>query len=68
MIKDYQLFIVVSVLLFIDLAFMLTWQISDPFYRETKQLGAYVSTIITTLGPKFQLFFLQRRGSTDVKA
>ncbi|XP_048507202.1 gamma-aminobutyric acid type B receptor subunit 2 isoform X2 [Athalia rosae] len=40
-IKDYQLFIVVGVLLFIDLAIMTTWQIADPFYRETKQMEPY---------------------------
>lgn len=34
---------VVGVLLAIDLAIMTTWQISDPFYRETKQLEPYVS-------------------------
>ncbi|XP_035777625.1 gamma-aminobutyric acid type B receptor subunit 2-like isoform X2 [Anopheles albimanus] len=37
-IKDYQLFIVVGVLLAIDLAIMTTWQIADPFYRETKYI------------------------------
>ncbi|XP_017007598.2 gamma-aminobutyric acid type B receptor subunit 2 isoform X3 [Drosophila takahashii] len=37
-IKDYQLFMVVGVLLFIDIAIITTWQIADPFYRETKQL------------------------------
>ena len=42
-IKDYQLYIVVGVLLSIDIAIMTTWQIIDPFYRETKQLGQYVS-------------------------
>ncbi|XP_045526687.1 gamma-aminobutyric acid type B receptor subunit 2 isoform X1 [Pieris brassicae] len=40
-IKDYQLFMVVGVLLCADLAIMLTWQISDPFYRATKQMEAY---------------------------
>ncbi|XP_043240223.1 gamma-aminobutyric acid type B receptor subunit 2-like isoform X2 [Amphibalanus amphitrite] len=40
-IKDYQLYIVVGVLLSIDIAIMTTWQIVDPFYRETKQLGQY---------------------------
>ncbi|OWR55291.1 gaba-b receptor, partial [Danaus plexippus plexippus] len=40
-IKDYQLFMVVGVLLCIDLAIMTTWQISDPFYRATKQMEAY---------------------------
>ncbi|XP_017141898.1 gamma-aminobutyric acid type B receptor subunit 2 isoform X1 [Drosophila miranda] len=37
-IKDYQLFMVVGVLLAIDIAIITTWQIADPFYRETKQL------------------------------
>ncbi|XP_041983623.1 gamma-aminobutyric acid type B receptor subunit 2 isoform X2 [Aricia agestis] len=40
-IKDYQLFMVVGVLLTLDLAIMTTWQISDPFYRATKQMEAY---------------------------
>ncbi|XP_076681507.1 gamma-aminobutyric acid type B receptor subunit 2 isoform X2 [Andrena cerasifolii] len=40
-IKDYQLFMVVGVLLFIDLGIMTTWQVADPFYRETKQMEPY---------------------------
>lgn len=40
-IKDYQLFMVVGVLLCIDLAIMTTWQVSDPFYRATKQMDPY---------------------------
>ncbi|XP_069694331.1 gamma-aminobutyric acid type B receptor subunit 2 isoform X2 [Periplaneta americana] len=40
-IKDYQLFMVVGVLLVIDLAIMTTWQVTDPFYRETKQMEPY---------------------------
>ncbi|XP_055677192.1 gamma-aminobutyric acid type B receptor subunit 2 isoform X2 [Lutzomyia longipalpis] len=40
-IKDYQLFMVVGVLLAIDLAIMTTWQIADPFYRDTKQMEPY---------------------------
>ncbi|XP_047350299.1 gamma-aminobutyric acid type B receptor subunit 2 isoform X4 [Vespa velutina] len=40
-IKDYQLFMVVGVLLVIDLGIMTTWQIADPFYRETKQMEPY---------------------------
>ncbi|KAK5637996.1 hypothetical protein RI129_012291 [Pyrocoelia pectoralis] len=40
-IKDYQLFMVVGVLLFIDLAIMTTWQVADPFYRETKRMEPY---------------------------
>lgn len=43
MIKDYQLYIVVFVLLSIDIAIMTTWQIVDPFRRETKLMQAYVS-------------------------
>ncbi len=42
-IKDYQLFMVVGVLLTIDIAILTTWQIIDPFYRETKLLEPYVS-------------------------
>lgn len=42
-IKDYQLFMVVGVLLAIDLAIMTTWQIADPFYRDTKQMEPHVS-------------------------
>lgn len=45
-IKDYQLFMVVGVLLFIDLVIMTTWQVADPFYRDTKQMERYVSTIL----------------------
>nr|XP_027225527.1 LOW QUALITY PROTEIN: gamma-aminobutyric acid type B receptor subunit 2-like [Penaeus vannamei] len=41
-IKDYQLFMVVLVLLCVDVAIMTTWQIVDPFYRETKHLTPYV--------------------------
>ncbi|XP_022907049.1 gamma-aminobutyric acid type B receptor subunit 2 [Onthophagus taurus] len=40
-IKDYQLFMVVGVLLFIDLVIMTTWQVADPFYRETKRLESH---------------------------
>ncbi|XP_049807072.1 gamma-aminobutyric acid type B receptor subunit 2 [Schistocerca nitens] len=40
-IKDYQLFMVVGVLLVIDLAIMTTWQVTDPFYRETKTMEPY---------------------------
>jgi gamma-aminobutyric acid type B receptor len=34
---------VVGVLLCVDLAIMTTWQVSDPFYRATKQMEPYVS-------------------------
>ncbi|XP_066144261.1 gamma-aminobutyric acid type B receptor subunit 2 isoform X2 [Euwallacea fornicatus] len=40
-IKDYQLFIVVGVLLCVDVVIMTTWQIADPFYRETKRGEPY---------------------------
>lgn len=40
-IKDYQLFMVVGVLLAIDIAIMTTWQVADPFYRDTKQLEPF---------------------------
>ncbi|XP_033220123.1 gamma-aminobutyric acid type B receptor subunit 2 isoform X2 [Belonocnema kinseyi] len=40
-ITDYQLFMVVGVLLFIDFVIMTTWQVADPFYRETKEMDAY---------------------------
>lgn len=43
-IKDYQLFIVVGVLLSLDLAIMTTWQIADPFYRETKHIEPSVGS------------------------
>lgn len=43
-IKDYQLFMVVGVLLAIDIAILLTWQIADPFFRDTKQMEPYVSS------------------------
>lgn len=47
-IKDYQLFMVVGVLLAIDIAILSTWQIIDPFYRETKLLDPYVSASTET--------------------
>ncbi|XP_046665418.1 gamma-aminobutyric acid type B receptor subunit 2 isoform X2 [Homalodisca vitripennis] len=40
-IKDYQLFMVVGVLLVIDMGIMTTWQVTDPFYRDTKQMEPY---------------------------
>lgn len=43
-IKDYQLFMVVGILLAVDLTIMTTWQVSDPFYRAIKQMEPYVST------------------------
>ena len=41
--KDSQLFLVVAVLLAMDITIMTTWQLADPFKRETKELKAYVS-------------------------
>lgn len=43
-IKDYQLFMVVGVLLVVDMGIMTTWQVTDPFYRDTKQMEPYVSS------------------------
>ncbi|XP_050425730.1 gamma-aminobutyric acid type B receptor subunit 2 [Adelges cooleyi] len=40
-VKDTQLFLMVGILLCIDLGIMFTWQFSDPFYRETKQMVPY---------------------------
>ncbi|XP_076353414.1 gamma-aminobutyric acid type B receptor subunit 2-like isoform X2 [Tachypleus tridentatus] len=34
-IQDYKLFMVVGVLVLIDIAILTTWQVIDPFYRET---------------------------------
>ncbi|KAG9510364.1 Gamma-aminobutyric acid type B receptor subunit 2, partial [Fragariocoptes setiger] len=34
-IKDYKLFLVVGILLTVDIITLTTWQIVDPFYRET---------------------------------
>ena len=33
---------VVGILLMIDVAIMTTWQVTDPFFRETKQMESYV--------------------------
>nr|XP_027198671.1 uncharacterized protein LOC113792912 [Dermatophagoides pteronyssinus] len=37
LIKDYKLFMVVGVLVFIDVVTLTTWQIVDPFFRVTSQ-------------------------------
>lgn len=37
---------VVGVLLAIDLGIMTTWQVADPFYRETKLMEPFVSIYI----------------------
>lgn len=44
-IKDYQLFMVVGILLAIDVIIMLTWQFADPFFRSTKQIEPMVQLI-----------------------
>lgn len=44
-IKDYKLFMVVGVLVIVDIVILITWQIVDPFYRDT-------STGEPTLSPK----------------
>jgi hypothetical protein len=46
---------VVGVLLVIDLAIMTTWQVTDPFYRETKQMEPYVSKIINFLSKNINI-------------
>lgn len=46
-IKDYQLFMVVGILLAVDIVIMLTWQFADPFYRDTKQIEPIVRKYIT---------------------
>lgn len=66
-IKDYQLFMVVGVLLFIDLVIMTTWQVADPFYRATKQLEPYVR--IRKLDPylRLNIFVLLRSRTLQAK-
>jgi len=44
-IKDYKLYLVVTVLLFIDAALLVTWQILDPLKTSVKSLTTQVSTI-----------------------
>ncbi|GAB6023912.1 Metabotropic GABA-B receptor subtype 2, isoform C [Chamberlinius hualienensis] len=44
-ITDFQLFAIVGVLLILDIAIMTTWQVVDPFYRETKQLPPMPSSV-----------------------
>lgn len=45
-IKDYKLFMVVGVLVAIDVVTLTTWQIVDPFYRETSLGVAVVSSLL----------------------
>ncbi|XP_030763636.1 gamma-aminobutyric acid type B receptor subunit 2 isoform X2 [Sitophilus oryzae] len=40
-IKDYQLFMIVGILICVDVVIMTTWQVTDPFYRETKRGEPY---------------------------
>jgi len=53
--KDYQLYFVVAALVCIDVMTMTTWQILDPFYRETKDLYSEVRSwracFLSSLGP-----------------
>ena len=42
--KDYQLYLVIIALVAIDVIIMTTWQIADPFERQTKELEPYVSS------------------------
>lgn len=62
-IKDYQLFMVVGILLALDLAIMTTWQFADPFYRMTKQMEPVVSLFFLHyyLSYSLLLFSLSRR-------
>ena len=41
--KDYQLYLVVGALIFVDVLTMTAWQVMDPFYRETRELQPIVS-------------------------
>ena len=43
--KDYQLYLVVGLLVTIDVIIMTAWQIIDPFFRDTKTLEPYVSLL-----------------------
>jgi hypothetical protein len=55
-IKDYKLFMVVGILVFIDVATLTTWQIVDPFYRQTSLGTPEVSlkVICSTLAVKLR--------------
>jgi gamma-aminobutyric acid type B receptor len=56
---------VVGILLMIDVAIMTTWQVTDPFYRETKKLEPYVSTKQMLIGGRvFDVFTLQAHPSS----
>ena len=55
--KDSQLFLVVAVLLAMDITIMTTWQLADPFKRETKELKAYVSIFFSMLAMRSHDFF-----------
>lgn len=62
-IKDYQLFMVVGILLAIDIVIMLTWQFADPFYRDTKQIEPVVSIMKLLNFNYTEIFFLFRLSS-----
>lgn len=64
-IKDYQLFMVVGVLLAIDIAIITTWQIADPFYRETKQLEPKVRRTKLEIIKFDSNFYLQHHENID---
>ena len=49
LIKDYKLFMVVGILVFIDWATLTTWQIVDPFYRATSQGKPEVSSVLNII-------------------
>ena len=57
--KDSQLYLVVGMLISIDIITMTLWQVMDPFYRQTKELEAYVSCL--ALLKHYFLFHLFKR-------
>lgn len=65
-IKDYQLFMVVGILLAIDLVIMTTWQIADPFYRDTKQIEPLVRVPTMFFSwLRYKIIFLQHHPSLE---
>jgi gamma-aminobutyric acid type B receptor len=57
--KDSQLFLVVGILLSIDIVIMTTWQVFDPFFRDTYDLRPYVSHINVTTASLIVAFHRQ---------
>ncbi|RWS22284.1 GABA receptor subunit B2-like protein, partial [Leptotrombidium deliense] len=51
-IKDYKLFMVVGILVFIDVVTLTTWQIVDPFYRDVSLGSAEVYVSLNRPTPK----------------